>query len=73
LILARTYAGKTLDIFEFGVIGFKSIESFNIQEVSRDMKPLLLFQGEQFEFSDKHMRLKNLLFGNYLNSLTYII
>ena len=40
------------------------------------MKPILLFQGEQFEFSEKHSRLKNLLYGtdfSFYNSLPLYI
>ena len=31
------------------------------KETGSELKPLILFQGEQFETSDKHRRLKNLL------------
>lgn len=55
-----------LDLFEFGVTNYKSLEDFATAEISRDLKPIILFQGEQFEFSEKHMRLKNLFYGKYI-------
>jgi hypothetical protein len=54
-----------LDLFEFGVSNFKSMAEFHISEVSKDLKPILLFQGEQFEFSEIHMRVKNLFYGKF--------
>lgn len=48
-------------MFEFGVTNFKAISEFEKNEVDRDLKPIIVFQGEQFEFSDKHKRLKNFL------------
>lgn len=65
-MIGRTYDGRVLDMFEFGVSDFKSVETFKAAEVPRELKPVLVFQGEQFEFSDKHRRLKNLLIGKYL-------
>ena len=67
MILGRTYGGRMLDMFEFGVTNFKSMETFKGSEITSDMKPVLIFQGEEFDVSDKHRRLKNLLIGN----LTY--
>ena len=49
-------------MFEFGVENFKSMEEFAVNEVSRELKPIILFQGEHFEFSEKHQRIKNLLY-----------
>ncbi len=64
LVLGRTFDNRVLDLFELGVENYKSISSLEgKQDVPRDLKPVILFQGEQFEFSDKHSRLKNLLYG----------
>ena len=52
-------------MFEFGILEFKSMDQFKAFEATRELSPILLFQGEQFEFSEKHRRLKNLLIGNY--------
>eukprot|EP00347_Sterkiella_histriomuscorum_P009779 403339927 len=62
LILGRIYDKRVLDMFEFGVSNFKSMEEFAVKEVSRELKPILIFQGEQFEFSEKHQRAKNLFY-----------
>ena len=61
LILGRTFASHLLDMFEFGVTNYASIQSFSSSEINNDLKPIIVFQGEQFEFSDKHKRLKNFL------------
>jgi len=53
------FAGHSLDLFEFGVTDFKKISEFKSMEVDNQVKPILIFQGEQFEFSDKHNRFKN--------------
>ena len=72
LVLGRNYDGKVLDMFEFGIEDFKGMKDFpGIQEVSGDIKPALIFQGEQFEFSDKHARLRNLLYGILNNDLNH--
>lgn len=62
LVLGRIYDKRVLDMFEFGVENFKSMEEFAVNEVSRELKPIILFQGEHFEFSEKHQRIKNLLY-----------
>jgi ribosome production factor 2 len=56
------YDGHVLDIFDLGVEDFKSIQDFKpALHVQSNHKPILIFQGESFETSDKHKRLKNLL------------
>lgn len=64
LVLGRTYDSKTLDLFEMGVENYKSIVDFaaSAADIPRDLKPVMIFQGEQFEYSEKHQRLKNLLY-----------
>ena len=62
LVIGRTFDGHILDIFEFGIEDFKAISSFKApQHVQSMHKPILIFQGEPFETSEKHKRLKNLL------------
>ena len=51
-------------MFEFGVSDFKGISDFKCKDADNRMKPILLFQGEHFEFSEKHKRMKNLFIGN---------
>jgi len=49
-------------MIEFGVENYKGCDQFKAPEhISRDLKPILLFQGEPFENSDKHKRIRNLL------------
>lgn len=52
-------------MYEFGVLNFKSISDFSATEITRELKPIILFQGEQFEFSERHMRMKNLFYGKH--------
>ena len=62
MTLGRTYDGHVLDMFEIGIQDFKSIVDFKpAVSVLGTHKPIMIFQGEQFETSEKHKRLKNLL------------
>lgn len=62
MAIGRVFDGHVLDLFEVGIEKFKSCEEFKPPlGVSRDLKPILIFQGEPFENSDRHKRLKNLL------------
>ena len=61
IVFGRIYAEHMLDMVEFGVQNYKSIDSFKNAEVSAVIKPLLVFQGEQFDFSQKHSRFKSLM------------
>ena len=64
LVLGRVFDGHVLDMFEFGVENYRGMRSFRAAEhISSDLKPILLFQGEQFEVSEKHKRIKSLLIG----------
>ena len=56
------FDGHVLDEFEMGIENYKGIKDFAPpKHVQSDDKPILIFQGEAFENSDKHKRLKNLL------------
>ena len=60
--MGRVFNGHILDMFEFGVEDYKSIQTVGAKvTIPADMKPLILFQGEPFEMSEKHRRMKNLL------------
>lgn len=73
LVLGRTFDGHVLDMFETGVEDYKGVRQFKSKGLfSADMKPILMFQGEPFELSDVHRRLKNLLQGKYFDSYTTI-
>ncbi len=74
IVIGRTFDGKSLDLFELGIENYKPFTDFAAAEVSRELKPVILFQGEHFEFSEKHQRLKNLFYGiQYRNNTMYRI
>ena len=62
IVLGRTYDSKSLDLFELGIENYKSIVNFATADIPRDLKPVLIFQGEHFEFSERHQRLKNFFY-----------
>lgn len=60
MIMGRTFAGHILDMFEFGIENFKGSDAFaHPIHIQAEIKPVLVFQGEPFEVSEKHNRLKN--------------
>ena len=53
LVLGRVFDGHVLDMFEFGIENFKGTALFKATEhITSELKPILLFQGEQFEVSE---------------------
>lgn len=46
LIFGRMYAEHVLDMIEFGIQNYKSIDSYKNTTVSAVVKPILIFQGE---------------------------
>ena len=65
MVLGRMYANHLLDMFEFCVTGYVPQTKFKCNEVTNQIKPILVFQGEQFDFSEKHRRFKNFLIDFY--------
>lgn len=66
LILGRVFDGHILDMFEMGIEQYRGMDQFTPAEhITKDLKPILIFQGEPFDNSDKHQRLKNLLIGKF--------
>jgi ribosome production factor 2 len=64
LILGRVFDGHILDMFETGIENYRGVDQFKPAEhITKDLKPILIFQGEPFDNSDKHQRLKSLLIG----------
>lgn len=61
LIFGRLFASHILDMFEFGVTEYEPVQSFKPVDVNSMIKPVLVFQGEQFDFVTKHRRFKNYL------------
>lgn len=60
LVMGRLFDGHILDMVEFGVEVYKSIEDFPAR-ISLGVKPILLFSGEPFETDFDMIRIKNLL------------
>ena len=48
-------------MFEFEVANYTEMKNFACKDVTAQLKPILIFQGESFECSDKHRRMKNFL------------
>lgn len=61
LVLGRLYDKKMLDMIELGVTNFKSIFSFGCATIDIESVPLLIFQGDQWEYETKMIRLKSML------------
>merc|ERR1719160_967105 len=61
LILGRLFDGGLLDMQEFSVKDYKSIQSFHKPECVYGSKPLVLFQGSTFENDEQMKRSKSLL------------
>ena len=57
LILGRVYNEKMLDMFEFGVSEFKDLVKCSFET---GLKPVLLFQGEHFDYDERLSLVKNL-------------
>jgi ribosome production factor 2 len=62
LVFGRVFNSHVLDMFEFGVENYRSLQAIKADvSVSGDLRPILVFQGEPFEMSETHKRLKNLM------------
>lgn len=57
MILGRVYKEKLLDMFEFGVSDFKDLEKCTFET---GLKPVLLFQGEHFDYDERLTLVKNM-------------
>jgi ribosome production factor 2 len=60
LVIGRTFNGHVLDMFEFAVENYKGVSDFKAADFTNDLKPILIFQGDVFDVSDKYKRIKNL-------------
>ena len=43
LIMGRTFAGHLLDMFEFHVTNYQAMSEFSHTDVTRSLKPVLVF------------------------------
>ena len=60
LILGRLFDHKMLDMVEFGVDDFKSLQDFPTEKIPVGTKPILLFSGSEFDSNEELKRIKNL-------------
>mmetsp|Transcript_10959 Transcript_10959/g.33618 ORF Transcript_10959/g.33618 Transcript_10959/m.33618 type:complete len:327 (+) Transcript_10959:86-1066(+) len=60
LIVGRLFDGHLLDMVEFGVEGFTSMDSFEVKKPSPGASPCIVFKGD-FQQSDVLSKTKNLL------------
>lgn len=62
MILTRMYNIKVLDMLEFGINECKTMQDYgNIEQIEVGQQPILLFQGDAFDLSDKHIKFKNMM------------
>lgn len=61
LIMGRLYEHTVLDMVEFGIENYKGLKAFKISKIPEGTKPILIFNGEQFENNYECIRIKNLL------------
>ena len=59
IVLGRTYDGHVLDMFEFGVDNFESLESIPGFKKSLGSKPALVFLGDQWSADSTYDRIRN--------------
>lgn len=61
LIMGRLFNYQLLDMVEFGVLDYKSIDSIKSLKSQIGQKPMFLFQSDLWQYSEKHILTKNLL------------
>ncbi|XP_033335588.1 ribosome production factor 2-like protein Non3 [Megalopta genalis] len=60
IVMGRMYENTLLDMAEFGIENYKSLNDFKVSKISEGLKPLLVFNGELFENNYELDRIKNL-------------
>lgn len=61
IVIGRTFEHTLLDMVEFGIENYKSLQEFKVDKIATGTKPMLLFNGDSFEHNPTFMRMKNLL------------
>ena len=61
LIIGRTFDYHLLDMMEFGIENFKSMDDFSGDSPAEGSKPCIIFQGEGFEKIDALQKFSNLI------------
>jgi hypothetical protein len=65
-VQGRTYDAHVLDMFEFGITGFDSLADIKGPKKTIGSSPCMVFNGEEFERTLEHKKLKNLLLGAWV-------
>lgn len=66
LILGRTFDGHIFDLLELGVENFTSVTEINCKsKKAPGSKPCFLFQGHEWETSEYHQKLQNILVDTF--------
>ena len=64
LIIGRLFNSKILDMVELGIEEYKKMSEFSTKaNFDPSLKPILIFQGERFEYAEEFIRIRNLLSG----------
>lgn len=62
LVLGRTFDRKILDVFELGILRYKSLQNYTKCPKKRvGSKPMMLFVGDKWHLDFEYKRLQNLL------------
>ncbi|KAH9489147.1 rRNA-binding ribosome biosynthesis protein rpf2 [Bulinus truncatus] len=82
IVIGRLFDNQVLDMVEFGVEKFVSLQDIKSQKTATGIKPCLVFSGEFFEENEENKRIKNLLIDFFrgatvekvsLNGLEHVI
>jgi ribosome production factor 2 len=62
LIFHRFYENQVLDVLEMGVDEIQTMEDFkNCMSIEIGQQPILMFQGDCFDMSEKHEKFRNMM------------
>lgn len=61
LILGRIYDEQVLDMVEFGIKEYKSLQDFKNEKISAFVKPMLIFNGYKWKLTEELRRIRSLL------------
>lgn len=63
LIFGRLFDYQILDMIEVGIENYKPLDSFREEKPPVGHKPLMLFQGADFQTKEEYKKLSNVLVG----------
>ncbi|XP_058061213.1 ribosome production factor 2 homolog [Anopheles bellator] len=61
LIMGRIYEEQILDMVELGIDNYKALAEFKTEKISQYTKPVVVFNGYKWKFTEELRRLKSLL------------